>query len=112
MNNFLVFGACRSLLPAASPIDPLPNVVVSFRRFLKVEKRARVSSENCGNVLCRAQIANLSNAPPKRDQSFRRDCTQAECSTIAQLPKWRAAVRGERMSGERERQHLSNALRP
>src|SRR5205823_10429969 len=80
---------------------PLPGIVVSFRTLLKVEKGARVSSENCGNVLRRAQIANLSNAPPKRDQSFRRNCTQAEYSTIAQLPKRSADVRGERISAER-----------
>src|SRR5206468_4936306 len=101
VDNFLVFGAGPASLPAPSPIDPLPDIVVSFRTLLKVEKGARVSSENCGNVLRRAQIANLSNAPPKRDQSFRRNCTQAEYSTIAQLPKRSADVRGERISAER-----------
>src|SRR4029077_13088795 len=47
MDNFLVCGACAASLPAEPPIDPLPDVVVSFRTLLKVEKRARVSGENC-----------------------------------------------------------------
>jgi hypothetical protein len=76
----------------------MPDVVVAVGTLFKVQKRARISGKNRGDVLQCARITNLSNSLAKRPQRFSRDSTQAQPSTVTQFPKGLVDIRRKRIS--------------
>src|SRR4029079_3056503 len=71
MDDFFVFGPWPAPHSAASPIDSMSDIVIAVWTPLEIEKWPRVSREHRGDVLQCVRIANPSNLPAKRQQSFR-----------------------------------------
>ena len=77
MDDFFVFRLWPASHSTATPINGMPNIIISIGPLFEIKKRACVSGENRRDVLQCARITDLSNSLAKRPQRFCRDCSQA-----------------------------------